>query len=266
MKDIGFTILWGTIGSLLAAFVGYQFGLGRRLFSEVFRLPFILAIVLARGGIRRMTLSRADYRARVGSGVLRDYLATATNAIDIVSVSLNVTQAENSLISFFEQKINENENFCVRITLLNPLSPVIPILAKSLDLEPKELEDEIRDTLRQLERCKSKLVGNAIRRLMIYVHDTLPIGSAILLDATPETGRIQVETKLYRAPRTESFGFEVAGPSPFYKRNFTAWSKVFLDSNEWQEVLSLPIRSSPVLIGSGGVPRPDRDPAPRSGT
>jgi len=260
MHDVLFTIIWGAISSLLAALIVYHFAAGRRFLGYIFRLPLNLAAVLARGGIQRLTLSRADYHQyRVGAGMLRDYLATAKHNIDIISVSLNVTQAEGSLISFFEKKIGENEDFCVRVTLLNPSSPVVPLLTKSLDLAPGELEGEIRSTLRQLERCKSKLSGSAARRLIIYIHDTLPIGSAILLDATPESGRIQVETKLYRAPRTESFGFEVVGPSPFYSRNYTAWNKVFLDSVEWQEPLALPTYSNPVAVETVEVVRRDGD-------
>lgn len=186
-----------------------------------------------------MTLSRADYH-KYRSGTLREYLDTAKHKIDIVSVSLNVTQAEGNLISLFEQRINENENFRVRITLLHPESPVIPLLAKSLDLPASDLHDEIGHTLRQLVACKERLAAGASKRLHVCTHETLPIGSAILLDAEPNSGRIQVETKLYRAPRIDSFGFEVAGPGRFYQRNYTAWNRVFDDSIEWQAILTLP--------------------------
>ena len=56
------------------------------------------------------------------------------------------------------------------------------------------------------------------------------MGSAILLDASPTTGTIQVETKLHRAPRTESFGFEVKGPSSFYGRQYAAWNVLLRES------------------------------------
>jgi hypothetical protein len=244
-------VVVGAIGSLIAMYVASRFDAGKRFFRRLLGIPFALSRVLAEGGVQRMTLSRADYtRYRDGGGQLRDYLATAQHTIDIVSISLTVTQTEESLISFFEQRINENENFCVNITLLNPLSPVIPLVAKSLDIERHDLDGEIRSTLRQLVRCKERLPGGAARRLMVYVHDALPIGSAVLLDANPQSGRIQVESKLYRAPRTESFGFEIVGPSDFYTRNYTAWHKVFHDSDEWQEPLALPGTTSRPLISS----------------
>lgn len=42
---------------------------------------------------------------------------------------------------------------------------------------------------------------------------------------------IQVETKLYKAARTESFGFQLTKESPFFKHNFIAWNRVLYDSN-----------------------------------
>jgi hypothetical protein len=70
-------ILLGAAGSLLAVFIVYQFGIGKRIFSRLFQLPLNLARTLAEGGIRRMSLSRADYhKQRIGAGVLRDYLAS----------------------------------------------------------------------------------------------------------------------------------------------------------------------------------------------
>lgn len=229
-------IVIGAIGSILAVVVVHHFEIGRGFLRRVLGLPYQIASNLAAGGIRRLSLSRGDYhKHRIGGGSLRGYLATAKYSIDIVSISLNVTQAEEALIELLEQKINADATFRVRVTLLNPSSPVTRLLAKSLDLEPGDLEAEIRDTLDQLMECKQRLPSGARRRLGVYVHDTLPIGSAILLDATPERGTIQVETKLYRAPRTESFGFEVVGPSPFYLRNYAAWQKAFDDSYEWLE-------------------------------
>ena len=86
--------------------------------------------------------------------------------------------------------------------------------------------------LEQLEELRESLPEAQKTRLKVLVHDCLPMGSAILLDATSSTGKIQVETKLYRAPRTESFGYEVVGPTPFYSRNYSAWKRVLDDSKE----------------------------------
>jgi len=51
-----------------------------------------------------------------------------------------------------------------------------------------------------------------------------------MLDATETSGIIQIETKLYKAPRNESFGFQITKESPFFKRHYTAWQRIIQDS------------------------------------
>jgi len=223
----------GIVGSMIAAVLGFWVVKTTRRLKNTWNVRYNLARALQYGGITRFTLSRRDYSGRPGSGPLRHYLATASHSIDIVSISMNVTQAEGSLISLFEQRINESATFRVRVTLLNPDSPVVSLLAKSLDLKPQKLQEEIIDTLHQLWACKCRLSADRRKGLEILTHDTLPIGSAILLDASPDRGRIQLETKLYQAPRIESFGFEISAPSDFFSRNYEAWQRVFNDSKEY---------------------------------
>ena len=43
----------------------------------------------------------------------------------------------------------------------------------------------------------SSLIFNKQKRFSIKVHNTLPFGSAIILDGDLENGRIQIETKPY---------------------------------------------------------------------
>lgn len=234
MWNVLSNLIIGVVAGLLTLYLTSKFHAGRGFLQRMFGIPYKIAGSLAEGGITRMTLSRADYhRYREGAGPLRNYLALAQQTIDIISISLNVTQTEGALVSLFREKITGNPTFRVRVTLLDPMCPSLPYLAKSLDLAPKELRGEIEDILDKLVKCKNDLPASAQKRLEIYLHDTIPIGSAILLDAIPTTGRIQIETKLYKAPRTESFGFEVIGPSPFYERNFKAWMQVFDDSVVW---------------------------------
>jgi hypothetical protein len=235
------TIILGAVGSILAVLIIALYSPIKSILNQTIRLPLRLSYTLVRGGISRITLSRSDYgRYRVGGGTLRDYLATANESIDIISISMNVTQAEGALIALFKSKIDGNSRFVFRITLLNPNSPAVELVAKSLDIDPSELRLEIHSMLASLSRAKLELSHSCAQRFQIFVHDTIPIGSAILLDATEKSGRIQIETKLYRAPRIESFGLEVVGPSEFYSRNYTSWLKVFNDSTSW-EMNDLPL-------------------------
>lgn len=79
---------------------------------------------------------------------------------------------------------------------------------------------------------KTALPAGQRERLDVRVHESLPMGSAIMLDAEPERGIIQIETKLHRSPRVESFGFEIHGPSDFYSRHYRAWMRVWDESLE----------------------------------
>ncbi len=235
-------LIIGAAGSLVGALIFVWLTLGRDFLKTSFRHPYRLARTLYQGGITRFTLSRRDYVVRAGSGPLRDYLSTAKQSIDIVSISLNVTQAEGALIELFEQRIHENSVFRVRVSLLNPASLALPPIALALDMSPDKLQREIHDTLAQLVAMRERLPEYSRARISVLTHDTSPIGSAILLDANATSGRIQVETKLYRAPRLESFGFEVTAPSDFYRRNFIAWNNVFDDSHAYNGKPSEPNR------------------------
>ena len=62
------------------------------------------------------------------------------------------------------------------------------------------------------------LSSDAQKRLDIRVHRAIPFGSAIMIDHHESIGRIQIETKPYKAPLRKSFAFEIAptGPDDLY--------------------------------------------------
>lgn len=195
-----------------------------------------LALRLRRGGVSRFHLARSDYHGRSGGGSLPAYLDRAKTSIGIVSISFALTNQEGKLVELLLKKVIANDDFRVTVTLLNPRSAVVGPVAAALDMSVPALRGEILETLEQLSDLRSRMTHDQRSRFRVLVHDLQPMGSAVLLDATPSAGRIQVETKLYRARRTESFGFEVSGPSSFYGRNFTAWNAVIDDSREWTPI------------------------------
>jgi len=127
---------------------------------------------------------------------------------------------------------------------LAPNSGAASSAAIALNVGPEELSQEIAQMLGLLLESRRSLPESDRQRLEILVHDMLPMGSAILLDAFPSSGSIQIETKLHRAARDESFGFEIVGPSAFYGRHYRAWTRILDESRQprAEEVRSQPAR------------------------
>ena len=221
--DVISAIVIGALGSILAVVVIAFFSRSRAAIF-LFGSSYGLAMRLRREGVTAFQFTRDDYRQR-----LPTYLSTANHSIAIVSISFRLTSDEGELLQLFKNRIIERGDFRITISLLAPRSAAIA--AASLNVPPEQLaNDEIRPMLQKLMEVRDSLPLSERARLQILVHELFPMGSAILLDAEPTQGRIQVETKLFRAPRIESFGYEVVAPSPFYTRNYRAWRRVIDES------------------------------------
>ena len=191
----------------------------------LFGSAYTLARRLQKEGITKFIFSRDDYPS-----TLRSYLSQAKHSIDVVSVSLTHKEDEGELTGLFRQRLAQDSNFLIRISLLAPRSMAAELASTSLNIDLADLRGEIQRMLGKLSQLKESLQADQQRRLHILVHESLPMGSAILLDASSISGTIQVETKLHRAPRTESFGFEVKGPGPFYGRQYATWNVLLRES------------------------------------
>lgn len=217
----------GVVSSVLGAGVLWLLARSRRT-AQYLGSSFRLARRLDEEGISRFHFSRDDY-----GRTLRTYLSQAQHRIGVVSVSLRVTHTEGNFIELFEQRLIGKSDFRVAVSLLRPDSSAAKLAAESLDIRHTELKREITEMLNALLKLRDSLPDHAKGRLRILVHECFPMGSAILLDTSPKGGTIQVETKLFRAPRSESFGFEIRGPGPFYERNYRAWIRVLDESKDW---------------------------------
>jgi len=90
------------------------------------------------------------------------------------------------------------------------MAAIAPVLSK----DPDDLSNSIRQSLRELVRFKGALRPRAKSRIDVRVHGALPFGSAILLDHRQPNGRIQIETKPYKAGLQKSLAFEVMRREP----------------------------------------------------
>jgi len=218
MANAAFAVICGFLGSVLAIAV-LAFAARTSVVIGLLGSTYRLAQVMRSAGITKFHRSRDDY-----GRTLRTYLSRAQQSIGIVSISLWQTHAEGDLIALFRQRLAENEDFKIAISLLAPRSDAVESASAALNVPAGELRREIGEMLAMLVRFKSSLHPDQQRRLQVSIHEALPMGSAILLDTQPNSGIIQIETKLHGAPRGESFGFAIVGPAPFYQRHFRAWT------------------------------------------
>ena len=190
-----------------------------------------LGHTLLRNGVARFHFSRNDYKER-----LVDLLSKANHSIEIVSISLKVTNDEGRLTDVIRKKLMSNNDFQVAISLANPRnSALLNVISASLDQNIREVKKEIEDMLSKLVGCRQDVDLDSQKRFRILVHESLPIGSVVMIDANVEgRGLIQLETKLYQTNRSESFGFVLSGRCQFFERHFTAWSRVIRDSIGWE--------------------------------
>lgn len=217
-------IIIGAIGSIIAVIIVELFLRSRHSIMLV-GLSHRLATRIRRERITAFQFTREDYRER-----LPTFLSRARHSIIIISISFRLTSNEGELLQFFRNRLLEDADFRITISILAPKSSASILTAASLNITHEQLRDEIHTMLNELIALREGLSAPEQSRLQIFVHECLPMGSAILLDCEPTRGTIQVETKLFRAPRIESFGFEVVGPSPFYTRNYRAWRRVLDES------------------------------------
>lgn len=211
-------LVWYILGLVAAVLLAIRGKLAR-----VFRT----ATHVSSAGVSRIIFSRNQYGER-----LPRYLEYAQQSIRIVSISLKLTNDEGKLTDLFRRKL-ASPTFEITISLLRPSSAAVALAASALDVSCIELEQEIATMLGELTKLREHLAPTDRSRLLLCTHDCLPMGSAIMIDATPMSGRIQVETKLYRTPRISSFGYEVVGPSEFFTHNYEAWSNVIRDSTPY---------------------------------
>lgn len=230
---MGGNLVIGIIGSLIAAGIVWLITifvrkgvLKRRNLREKNEIFNKLGRTFYEEGLTRFHFTRDDY-----GRTLATFLDGANASIEIVSISLKNTQEEGRLTDIFRKKLAQNPSFKICVSLINPNNiELVKVAADTLHMEFKELENEIVKMLQELFTCKDLLTSQEKSRFSILVHDCFPMGSAIMLDTTPKGGMIQVETKLHKAVRSESFGFQLTKESPFFKRNYIAWSRTLQDS------------------------------------
>ena len=172
---------------------------------------------IAEAGLTCFYPSRDYYsRFRGDAATIDRYAASAQHTVVFISINLMTGIPVHDLCKALASKLKApRSTFRVTISLLDPsrtdlMTAIAPVLKK----DPVELSNSIRESLRELARFKEDLPKRAGSRIEVRVHNAIPFGSAILLDHRRPNGRIQIETKPYKAGYQKSFAFEVMRTTP----------------------------------------------------
>ena len=184
--------------------------------------------------------SRQYYILRDGAESIDSYVEKATKTLTMVSINLMTGLPFTNLCNVLERKLENSDNdFQALISLLNPNNAdLIFAISPALSRTKEQLSISIEDTIKELIDFRNTLSSSAMSRLQLRVHNSIPFGSAILIDHKEQYGRIQIETKPYKAVVNESFAFEIAphGYSGFYKTLITGYEKLIEDGNTIEEI------------------------------
>ncbi len=192
-------------------------------------------------GLTAFYPSREYYDVFRSTSGIDAYVSTATTSIVMVSVNLMTGIPFHELCEALKNKLEES-SLTVLISLLDFRKPwLMQTMAPALDLKPMSLGNNIVESLEKLWKMKNTLPSATQERFSIRVHQSIPFGSAIMLDHASSNGRIQIETKVPRVALRKSFAFEVgpSGASGFYNMLVSGYLNLISEGQEVDGALLL---------------------------
>jgi pyrimidine deaminase RibD-like protein len=213
---------------------------GSPISCETSEAEYVSQELIEAAGLTGFYPSRRFYVFRRDGSSIDSYVSRAKKSIVMVSINLLTGLSFDNLCSMLENKLsNSGKNLSVVISLLNPskaelISSISPVLNRTKD----QLYTSIKDTIDELAKFRSSLSSGAQSRFDIRVHNAIPFGSAIMIDHREKYGRIQIETKPYKAVLNDAFAFEIAphGKSNFYQTLVRGYEALLGDGNSIEEV------------------------------
>lgn len=231
--------LWGVASSLAASAIVLIIAKWRHWIVIGLAAPtrrrWRLAGRLESIGLINFFASRADYARYRESGNLSDYLATARHRIDVAGYWMGHGHETEAISQSIVKSLERVPGMIVRIALIDPNGPHVDAVASYLDIPVDEMKNRLLASLNNLARAREKASESARARFAVLTYTDLPLASVIMLDYGSNSGRIQLDFKLYRRPRSESFSFELSSPSDFYDRCTAAWIKVVDNAKPYAE-------------------------------
>lgn len=162
-------------------------------------------------GLTAFYPSRDYYKLRAGADTIHTYVDTAKEKLIMVSISLIRGINFDDLRTVLERKLeNRSNGFEATISFLNPNKDyLMESLCSVFEKEKEDIIKDIKDGIALIQKFKNKLSLYAQKRLTLKLHNSIPFGSAIIMDYDKPYGKIQIETKAYKVPMGKSFAFEV---------------------------------------------------------
>jgi hypothetical protein len=196
----------------------------------------LLARKLHQAGVVEFCLSRADYHH-----TLAQFMEQARASIVMVAMSLKSKGAENEVIEVFRKSLGKWPQFRIIVSLLNPDSPACHVGSLVLGVSQQLLYAEIEAMSADLIELKNSLNEHEANRLYLLRHNVLPGFSGILLDDGLPTAQLQIEAKLYAAPRSDSYGFTLKPTGELYERQRRAYYRILQDADPFPADANRPV-------------------------
>lgn len=197
---------------------GYLLFLYRRV-----RGKYKLALRLSEIGVSNIYADRNDYVRYRDAADFSSFLSLANRRIIIVGHWMAQGTETQGIAEAIAGLVKSPKRLAIDIALVNPKSSIIPSFAHYLGLSETETAFRIEQSLIKLHQAKSTLNDEEKGRMRLLVYNTFPVASVIMLDPDETEGRIQIDIKLFKQPRQNSFTFEVRGNTPLYERFRESW-------------------------------------------
>lgn len=195
----------------------------------------IAAEGIAIANIKRFTPSRKYYaRFREGRESITAYTSLASHELVLVGVNFMTGDTIEHMADSFRLMLERQEGApTIRLSLLNPSrNGLMEALAGNLKRNPEELQASIQQVVESLLNFRNTLSREKQDCFHVYLHNTLPSSSAIMIDASRPEGVIQLETNVYQAPGIDSYGFEIGFGSEFYDKVHKAYRALINDGDK----------------------------------
>lgn len=190
-------------------------------------------------GLSAFFSSRDDYtKYRTNATSIDEYITKAESSIVMVSITLSTGMTFDNVCTVFKSKLENYQDFRITVSLLNPYNDNLYAAIKP-QFEPtaSTLQSNAINSLETLVKVRNSLDINARKRFVIKVHQTLPFGSAIILDGETKNGTIQIETKPYGFGMRQSFAFQLENNGGyFYNTLLESYRKLVNDGIDYSNL------------------------------